>query len=248
MGQDQPSRGAWWPLVVGLLAVTILLGLIIKSSLSHSVPLAVGQTMPTVSLAAPTETLNILFLKQTLEAASMQTTVADLKAPSPGPGTLKPTIEAGPPEMPFIPDSTPAGAGMIVLAPSPPTGYFITTAWVENSGGKKIVVYAGVLRDDLNAQDDSTLVYLGGSQGIVYTVISGTIEGYKTPSQDGPISIIDAQGERLVLKAENGKLFYFDVPSRQFVDSLTAPNPATVTPPTTKLESASTSTPPSAYP
>jgi hypothetical protein len=48
------------------------------------------------------------------------------------------------------------------------------------------------------------------------------------------LDIVDAVGERLILHAANGTTFYFDVPSRQFVDSLDVtaiPSTTTVTPP-----------------
>src|ERR1051325_2826224 len=143
-----------------------------------------------------------------------------------------------------MPDSKPLGAGILFWGdpgPFPAMGYTIRNgAWLETSGGKKIVVYTGALRDDPGVTFDA-------SQGIVIILIGGSEETYKTSTQDGPVRIIDAQGERLVLKADNGKLFYFDVPSRQFVDSLAAPDPPTITPPPTAgPELESTPTPPSA--
>ncbi len=44
---------------------------------------------------------------------------------------------------------------------------------------------------------------------------------FPTPTQSGSVHITDAIGERLILQATNGTSFYFDVPSRQFVTSMT---------------------------
>lgn len=52
---------------------------------------------------------------------------------------------------------------------------------------------------------------------------------YPTPKQAGAVTIVDVVGKRLVLRAENGETFYFDVPARRYVSSLTEVAP-TVTP------------------
>jgi hypothetical protein len=44
---------------------------------------------------------------------------------------------------------------------------------------------------------------------------------FPTPTQSGSVHITGAVGERLILQATNGTTFYFDVPSRQYVPSLT---------------------------
>ena len=52
-----------------------------------------------------------------------------------------------------------------------------------------------------------------------------------TPLQVGAVQIKDAQGERLVLQSASGTTFYFDVPSRQFVPSLSwTPMPGPISP------------------
>ncbi len=48
----------------------------------------------------------------------------------------------------------------------------------------------------------------------------------------GPVRIVGAQGQRLILKTDIGTIFYFDLPSRRFVSSLTEIVP-TATPPAT---------------
>ena len=53
---------------------------------------------------------------------------------------------------------------------------------------------------------------------------------YLTPQQAGPVRVVGAEGERLVLQSTTGVIYYFDVPLRQFVSSLTDGSP-TPTPP-----------------
>jgi hypothetical protein len=50
---------------------------------------------------------------------------------------------------------------------------------------------------------------------------------YKAPGQAESIEIIDAVGERLTLRADDGTLFYFDVPTRQWVNPAPTPTPVT---------------------
>ena len=54
---------------------------------------------------------------------------------------------------------------------------------------------------------------------------------YETPIQVGAVRIIAEQNQQLTLEAEDGTLFVFDLPSREFVDSSLAvtPTPTVVT-------------------
>ncbi len=105
-----------------------------------------------------------------------------------------------------------------------PGHYLIENQWWETIGSHSIRVYAGAKRGD--GVNDLPKPW----QGIVFVVVVGPdstrLPGggtYETPKKVGAVKIVDAQGQRLVLKAEDGTLFYFDVPTRQFVSSLTAP-------------------------
>lgn len=106
--------------------------------------------------------------------------------------------------------------------------YLIENQWWETIGSQWIRVYAGAQRGD--GANDLPKPW----QGMVFVSVLG-LDGtmlpdggsYKTPKKVGSVKIVDAQGQRLVLKAEDGTLFYFDVPTRQFVSGLA---PATVTP------------------
>src|SRR5438093_500864 len=55
---------------------------------------------------------------------------------------------------------------------------------------------------------------------------------YLTPHPASKVVIVNALGQRLVLHAENGETFYFDVAAHRYVTSLTelAPTPTRVLP------------------
>lgn len=83
------------------------------------------------------------------------------------------------------------------------------------------------------------LVYAGNTtdpdQGAVAVVPQyGSLdqpEIYLTPIRVGGLEIIGATGQRLMLRSwRTNDLFFFDIPSRQFVASMAATEPVTVTP------------------
>jgi hypothetical protein len=143
---------------------------------------------------------------------------------------------------PYIPPadlpSRAGGDGTIVDDGSSlfPLNYIANQWWVMR-GGKWIRVFAGAV------QTDGVTILPRPWQGEVIVAVS-TLDGltfflaecgtYKTPSKVGPVKIVDAQGERLVLLAEDGTTLYFDVPARRFVASLAEVVPtATPAPPAT---------------
>ncbi len=234
MTQQQNEKGPEWPLVIGLLAilalVVVFVGVFHGGSATGNAPASLA-TQDTPSF--PTD---VPGAKETLEAQEATEQAILLLTPSPGLGTLKPTLDVTPePIMTAdVPRQT-AGAGTIIWG-FPPTfpsiGYQLTNKWVEVNGTTVIEVFAGARRNVNDWQDVS--------QGLVIvleeTPQGSTISGneYETPTKSGPIQITDAQGERLILRTRNGVTFYFDVPARQFVDSLIAtviPPLYTVTPP-----------------
>lgn len=102
-------------------------------------------------------------------------------------------------------------------------------AWYENLVNKRLIVGTGALRDypgELpGASKGFVQVWFENLEGDVLSV-----DGmYLTPTKAGLVTIVDAVGERLILKAESGMTFYFDIPSRRFVSSLTEVVP-TITP------------------
>lgn len=84
--------------------------------------------------------------------------------------------------------------------------------WGERVGDHNILVCAGNKPMD-QSQGAILVVAVSPSAGIV-----GGPDVYYTPTQDGWLKIVDAVGERLTLQSNNGTLFYFDVPTRQWVN------------------------------
>ena len=53
-----------------------------------------------------------------------------------------------------------------------------------------------------------------------------------TPTKHGGVRVVAEQNNRLTLQAIDGTLFYFDIPARRFVDSLSEVVPSATPPPT----------------
>ncbi len=106
-----------------------------------------------------------------------------------------------------------AGAGIIYEngLSRYPSYYLFENVWVENKANKIIEVYAGKITDD-------------PAQGLVIVdelnPDSSPLPGggvYVSPEKHGSVHIIDATGERLVLQAQDGTTFIFDVAALKFV-------------------------------
>lgn len=124
---------------------------------------------------------------------------------------------------------TTAGAGTILESDASPLGplYVIENSWVFETQGRKYQVYAGAQREEGPPQSRNTM------QGIVVVWVwandGNPMSGggtYNVPSKKGPVRIVGAQGQRLILKTDDSSTFYFDVPARRFVSSLTESVPA----------------------
>lgn len=256
MTQQKRVKGSEWPLVIGLMAmlalVVVFVGVFQGSLATGNAPASLAtQDIPSFLTDVPGA-------KETFEAQEATERAILLITPSPGPGTLKPTLDITPEPLITADTRRTAGAGTIIWnfpAPFPAVGYQITAnKWVEVSEATIIEVFAGARRNVNDWQDVSqglVIVFEETPQG---SIISGN--EYETPTKSGPVQITDAQGERLILQTRDGVMFYFDVPSRQFVDGLTVtvtPSPYTATPslpPTTPEPSAyppSSEIPPTAH-
>lgn len=99
-------------------------------------------------------------------------------------------------------------------------GFAIQNGWRREIDGYPARVAAGALVSD-------------PQQGIV--LVSWDLPGapnagvYETAIKSGPVRITEENGFRLTLHADDGTIFYFDVPGQKFVSSLTEVAP-TVTP------------------
>jgi hypothetical protein len=150
---------------------------------------------------------------------------------------LQLTLEA--PRTIFAPTAvvprTPAGAGTILESGASPLSsmYVIENSWISEANGRKYLVFSGAEREEGPPQPRSTM------QGIVVVWVStlsgqGLHEGgyFSTPVEKGPVRIVGAQGQRLILQADDGTTFYFDVASYRFVSSLTEVVPTATVPAT----------------
>jgi hypothetical protein len=247
MTRGQAARGSNWPTVLGIGAIVIVVVAIaiVFSNRGGSPSSDVTQQVSPTTQVQASATLDLVSVKATIQAAIQQTAAAVPFTP-PVPGSLATaTQDTRPMPTPNFPEATPAGAGVIVFHPPIPGnwGRVAINMWVELS--TDLVVYAG-------GTDDP-------AQGAVFVLLPGENidhpETYLTPLTVGLIQVVDAQNERIVLKSLVGdNTFYFDVPTRQFVDSLSVTSVApTVTPLPTEaatptMEMPTNAPPPTAYP
>lgn len=109
-------------------------------------------------------------------------------------------------------------------------GFFAMNHWQNVVNGERVIVYAGVRMDE-------TLATPITSKGLLLVIVDASdysnrsVVEYETEGELGKLMITAADGYRLTIVSESGETLYFDVPTRQFVDSPTA----TVTAPTATL-------------
>ena len=85
---------------------------------------------------------------------------------------------------------------------------------------KAIAIYAGATSNDPD-------------QGVIAVAINSAPFGnFPTPTKHGGVRVVSEQGNRLTLVSTDGTTYYFDIPSRRFVASLTEVVPS-ATPPNT---------------
>lgn len=125
------------------------------------------------------------------------------------------------------------------LAPAPPTaedppfptGIFEGGEGVFYSGDFTIYNRWQGFTNGITTQVFAGSLYQDKEQGVVIVLRSARGELYLTPIAAGAVRIVSVDNLRFVLESSGGKVFYFDFPSRKFVDSLSAPPPPTVTEP-----------------
>jgi hypothetical protein len=117
-------------------------------------------------------------------------------------------------------------------------GYRMQNAWQGSVGGYWANVVASAHSSDL-------------AQGLIFSswefpnAAIGAF--YDTPMRAGSVRIVAEQNNRITLEAADGTVFYWDIPSQSFVDSLEAVA-ATITPPPTHTATATLRPPPTGYP
>jgi len=96
-------------------------------------------------------------------------------------------------------------------------------AWGGYLNGNTVVIYAGSLLDH-------------PEQGAIAILITLPYRNFSekvlTPTKHGGVRVVAEQNNRLTLVANDGTIFYFDVPARQFVDSMDESVPTAALPPT----------------
>lgn len=88
-----------------------------------------------------------------------------------------------------------------------------TNGWIGEIGGLVYSLSAGFYRDD----ESLGLVQL---RIITTEEYSRTTVNVDCPRKSGALRVEDVKGSRVILRASNGELFYFDLLARQFVESL----------------------------
>jgi len=156
---------------------------------------------------------------ETREYALMQTQLAIFKITTPNapPTGLPPTIT---PE-PFVPGINETSYAAYVN----PQSAVITSQWRDMVNGQRTYVYAGARQDTSGATPDTR-------QGLIVVDAYSTdfsnhfITFYNAPGSTGVLRISSANGYRLTLASQNGETLYYDVLTRQYVDSLNTTVPA----------------------
>ncbi len=141
---------------------------------------------------------------------------------------------------PVTPYPTGTAEGSYIQASGKMLGLAVTNAWFGYVDGNPVSVWASA--DPVEPER--------GCLEVLWSWPGRSSDGrYLTPSRHGPVRIIAERQNRLTLSAEDGTLFYFDVPGLQFVDSLEV-IVATASPPPTRtpLSPGQPETDPQAYP
>ena len=232
MKPPKANYGALWSWIVGLTAALVL-GLLIVQTVQNTSPANVS-----VDSAPPATQASLL--------STMETPLATVTALPTLPATETSQAQATP-----TPLETEADIEAIltqkwivyatweqyltanpIVQGTPPTGI------LEEGGADfyyptyDVIIY-NKWQDVVNENGEWALVCAGSmytdpTQGLVL-IPSQPVQIYLTPTKAGSVRIVAVQNLRLTLISENGTTFYFDVPGRRFVDSLTEVAP-TVTP------------------
>ncbi|MEZ4614886.1 MAG: hypothetical protein R2867_05125 [Caldilineaceae bacterium] len=242
---------AWWLVLVGITVcisiVVFLSGGMMARVFSGQIA---GQTVdsplpsPSVTVFEPTWTPpgpDWVATHEVLVAteSAFGPDIPDLSYPT---NTPAPTAVIRPEPTAFAsPEGTPAGAGFIIFnMPSfkiVPSMVQWQNTWVKNfdQDRQQLAVWAGAEgRADLKLSSQGLIammtfeivtepVYKG------FTFSSG-LDQYRTPTQSGAVRIVDAVGETLILQSAGGEIYYFDLPSRQFVPAIPGGTPTPLPP------------------
>jgi hypothetical protein len=220
-------------IVIG--SMTIVIGLIALLILGAALSQAMQNSGAAVSSPAPLQTMATLYPtdfpidKQLLEQQIEQTHLAALTGPPPPTGAKE-----GPP----TPAATeaPWPLGIVEDGESPFSASFVfKNRWQGIVDNQRLIAYAGYTKSD--PLQGVILIWEGAFDP------SNSIDTlYFSPVKDGALQIVAENDLRLTLKTENDQVLYFDIPSRQYVDSLAGTLPPTIvklsSPPPPELQTA----------
>jgi hypothetical protein len=209
--------------IVGLITVVII------TTFPKGIPsqaLITASPNPTVPISEPTTAIPYPYPPEnqlTPSAAAAATEVRLLSTKAIMIKTyLATTPSPTPPITPF-PTGT-VESNMYQKASGELLGLNTQNVWVGYVAGNEADVTAGALLSDPD-------------QGAIYLVVSiphgGVMELILTPTKHGGVHVVSEQGNRLTLVSTDGTIYYFDVPARRFIDSLTEIVPS-ATPPVTE--------------
>ncbi len=183
--------------------------------------------VPTVGATASQETPEIPWFysikdptKRAYFVHGYEQTIADMtevaltpRPPRPTPyfiqGTIAPGIPAG------AGTRTANVPGSFTQAPFQSSLFLSKNHWDEPLTDYRLEVYAGVQGSSGDPQQGEIIVF---RRSLNYLEFIPPFDFYITPSKVGPVTITDAVGERLTLQADDGTTFYFDLPTRQWVN------------------------------
>jgi len=126
-------------------------------------------------------------------------------------------ITPGPPS----PVQRGAGKGVIVesgVTPASLGNYTFENQWSEDTPNEHITVWAG--SEQSNDRQGAVVVTVTSRSQPAGALKE---DAYVTPLPFGPVRVVEANGEQLVLATSSGGRFVFDLPSRQFISSPEAP-------------------------
>lgn len=186
----------------------------------YATAVAIAQTLPSPSpVPGWSDDKQPFFSNKDLMIRASGTTRALYPPP---PDYYVPTVEPNTWPTP-IPAEREAGDGIIVdesIADSPPFSLLsdqihIVNHWVKVMGDQLLIVVAGSAPRNVDALQGKVLVALIDRETFRFV---GEPSYYETPGHNGKVQVIDAVGERLTLRAADGTLFYFDVPTSSWVN------------------------------
>jgi hypothetical protein len=211
--------------IVGLVTAVIIATL--RQGVSGKAPIATTLN-PTTPVGEPTTAVPYPYPPEnrlTPSAAAAETALGLLSTKANLIETYLATTPSPTPQITPLPTGT-RESDVYLRSSGRKLGVDTQNAWVGLVDGNEVDVIAGALPSD-------------PEQGIIRIIVSvfrgGISEIIPTPTRHGGVRVVSEHNNRLTLVSTDGTTYYFDVPARRFVDSLTevvpsATLPATETP------------------